>query len=326
MTAFTQAPDAVINMIAPSSPSLGPKHAPEKAAEAKPTNSPDEDLQASLGTKDGLGAALTKQGRYDEAAALLQDVLDARERLGQSKSDPNTLRTMNNLGAALSRQGHFADAEILHRQVLAADMQRLGSEHADTLTSMHNLADVLTRQDKLVEARDLQQRALAGSRIVHGPEAPATLAVMGNLADMLRRQHEYERAEALSREVLALRRKVLGPWHPDLATAMHNLASLLRARGKLEEAEELARQEAALPRMGREEMASGSDPVPGARSHYDEVERRLRDQVRVAVEASGRESRDAQAHMRKLADVLIRNGKYQEAEDVFREVLVAGAA
>lgn len=49
---------------------LGPGQVPEKVMEPKPTNSSEEDLWSSLGTKDSLAAALTKQGLYDEAETL----------------------------------------------------------------------------------------------------------------------------------------------------------------------------------------------------------------------------------------------------------------
>lgn len=93
---------------------LGPGQVPEKVMEPKPTNSSEEDLWSSLGTKDSLAAALTKQGLYDEAETLLREVLKTQETLGQSKADQDMLRTMNNLSGVLNQQGRFTEAEALH--------------------------------------------------------------------------------------------------------------------------------------------------------------------------------------------------------------------
>ena len=316
-------------MLKSSSQSSSPGQVPEKGTEPNPVNCIDDDLRSSLATKDSLAAALTKQGRYDEAGKLLQEVLATREKLGQSKTNSDMLCTLNNLGAVLSHQDRFAEAEVLHRQVLESEEQRLGSEHPNIITSMHNLASVLSHQDKLEDARELEQRALDLSRKVRGPEMPETLHIMGSLGNILLGQNKYEQAEAVSREVLALRRKVLRDDHPDIPLAMHNLASVLRKQGKLDEAEELRRQEAALRQADVKKVASEKSDaagVPASRGHYDEVEQRLQDKVKSAMDASGRNDWETRASMSELGVVLIRNGKYKEAESVLRDVLVAGAA
>ena len=301
-----------------------PEQVPKVAMEPKPTDSPDENLRRSLGTKDSLGAALTKQGRFVEAETLLKQVLEARESLGQRKTDPDMLRTINNFAAALHHQGRFTEAEALHRQVLQADEETLGSEHASTITSMHNLAAVLVDQGKLEEAEELQQRALEMSRKVHGAEMPETLGIMGSLGNISLRQGKYEQAETMCREVLELRQKVLREDHPDIPSAMHNLAAALRKRGRIEEAEELHQREAALLQVNNEKTSILSDSAadPAGRGHYDEIERSLQEKVKTSMQTLGRNNQETQANMRQLGDVLIRNGKYKDAEKIFRDVLV----
>ena len=300
----------------------------EESMVLNPTAQSDEYLQDSLATKDSLAAVLTHQGRYEEAATLLKEILNTRGRLGQSKVDSGMLRTMNNLGAALNHQGCFDEAEELHRQVLESDEQRLGSESDATITDMNNLAAVLQNQGKLDEAQQMQQRAFELSQKVHGPEAPETLGIMGNLGDILLRHDKYEQAETISREVLALRQKVLREYHPDIARGMHNLAAVLKKRGKLDEAEELHRQEIALHRTGMEGITGTNNVAepPANQGYYDKVEEKLRDKVRLSIEASGKSSRQARSDMNDLGTVLLENGKYKEAEDTFRTALVAGTA
>ncbi|CAD6594197.1 MAG: hypothetical protein ASARMPREDX12_008416 [Alectoria sarmentosa] len=272
---------------------------PSNLAEPQPmpanTSTEDHDLLTTLALKDSLGAALTKQGKYSEAATLLQEVLTTRESLNQSPTSPGMLCTMNNLAAALHHQGHHASAESLHRRVLESDTQTLGISHPDTLTSMHNLAAVLAHQGpdddkdnaKLSEAAELLQQALQLSQQVNGPRSPQTLRIMGEQVNILLRQEKYEQAEGLAREVLALRREVLRAQHPEIATAMHSLGVVLRKLGKVDEAEALRREERALREIDREKMAG------------------LRDG-------------DGQVAMKE--------GRYKEAESIFREGLVTGMA
>ena len=273
--------------------------APSNPAEPQPTRantSPeDHDLLTALALKDSLGAALTKQGKYSEAATLLHEVLATRESLDQSPTSPGMLRTTNNLAAALHHQGHLAAAESLHRRALEAGTQTLGPSHRDTLTTMHNLAAVLVHQRadhdtdnaKLSEAAELMQRALPLSQQVHGPRGPLTLCMMGQQVNILLRQERYEQAEGLAREVLALRREVLRARHPEIAAAMRGLGVVLEKRGKADEAEALRREERALEESGGEEVAGLGDG-------------------------------DGKAAMQE--------GRYREAESIFRRGLVTGVA
>ena len=280
----------------PQSPEPG--LVPSNPAEPQPTpadTSPeDRDLLTTLALKDSLGAALTKQGRYSEAATLLSEVLTTRESLNQSPTSRGTLCTMNNLAAALHHQGHLASAESLHRRVLESHTQTLGISHPDTLTTMHNLAAVLADQGdndkdnaKLSEAAEMLQRAIQLSQQVHGPRSPPTLRMLGQQVNILLRQEKYEQAEGLAREVLALRREVLRARHPEIAAAMHSLGVVLGKLGKVDEAEALRREERALREIDGEETAG------------------LRDG-------------DGQVAMKE--------GRYKEAERIFREGLVPGMA
>ena len=281
----------------PQSPEQG--LVPSNPAESQPTpantSTEDHDLPTTLALKDSLGAALTKQGKYSEAAMLLHEVLATRESLNQSPTSPGMLCTMNNLAAALHHQGHLDSAESLHRRVLESDTQTLGLSHPNTLTAMHNLAAVLSNQDpnndkdnaKLSEAAELLQRALQLSQQENGPRSPSTLRIMGQQVNILLRQEKYEQAEGLAREVLALRREVLRAQHPEIATAMHSLGVALGKLGKVDEADALRREERALREIEGEEVAGLGDG-------------------------------DGQVAMKE--------GRYKEAERIFREGLVAGTA
>ena len=283
---------------------------PEKGTKPEATKSFDDDLLVSLANKDSLAAALTKQGRCDEAETLLRGVLETRETLGESRADPNMLRTMNNLAGVLNGQDRFTEAEALHRQVLESDEQSLGSEHPDTIVSMTNLSHVLTRQDKLEEAERLQRRALESSQKVHGPGNHETLSAMSGLEEILLRLHKNEQAEQMSRGVLELREK------------------LLNKRESFDEDEDLQRQKINFGDTDTEKMTkmSGQVKIFASRGRYDEAEHLQQDLVKLSTKALGRNSGKTQATMSQLGDILIRNEKYKEAEATYREVLGMGTA
>ena len=274
----------------PQSPEQG--LLPSSHADPQPTpattSTEDQTLNTTLGLKDSLGAALTKQGKYSEAAELLQEVLTTRESLNQSPTSPGMLCTMNNLAAALHHQGHLVSAESLNRRVLESKTQTLGISHPNTLTTMHNLAALLAHQGpgnnkdsaKLSEAAEMMQRALQLSQEVNGPRSSSTLRFMANQVDILLKQEKYEQAEGLAREVLALRREVLRPQHPEIAEAMRTLGVVLRKLGKVDEAEALRREERALREVnGGEEVAgsgNGDGLVAMEEGRFKEAERIFR--------------------------------------------------
>ena len=264
--------------------SLVPSNPAEPQSTPANMTTEDHDLLTNLALKDNLGAALTKQGKYSEAATLLREVLTTRESLNQSPTSPGMLCTMNNLAAALHHQGDLASAESLHRRVLESQTQTVGKSHPSTLTSMHNLAAVLAHQGgpdhskdnaKLSEAAEMLQQALQLSQQAHGPRSPSTLRMMGQQVDILLGQEKYEQAERLARDVLALRREVLRAQHPEIATAMQSLGLALGKLGKVEEAETLRREERAFRAAHGEETAGlkdGDGRVAMEEGRYEEAE------------------------------------------------------
>ncbi len=62
------------------------------------------------------------------------------------------------------------------------------------------------------------------------------------------------------------------------------------------------------------------------RGRYDEAEHWLQEVVKLSTEALSRNSCKMRSAMSELGDVLMRNDKYKEAEDMHRNVLVTGMA
>ncbi|MCJ1296683.1 hypothetical protein MMC34_008249 [Xylographa carneopallida] len=270
--------------------------------------SANEDLLAELATKDYLAEVLCRQDRHKEAEALLRDALETRKTvLGQSQEDPDMLRTMNNLAATLT-QNEFVEAEMLFRQVLEADVKALGYEHPYTITSMNNVAQTLHGLGKHEAAEDMQRRTVELSQRVRGTDHPETLGLMDNLRELLEVQEKTQEAEQMLRERPVLHhqatqkqkehddkeillQKALELCHADIERipALRNLAELLETKGR-----------------------------------YDEAEVYLQQLVKLSVNIYGSRDRDLQSSKRGLGVVLSRQRKYNEAEEVFRSLLMVG--
>ncbi|RKK27891.1 hypothetical protein BFJ66_g16444 [Fusarium oxysporum f. sp. cepae] len=109
-----------------------------------------EDEEAMSRLLFSVAEALSIQGRYEGAAKLYRETLEAREKV-LGKEHPDTLDSMNNLALVLDKMGEYGEAEKMHREALEAREKVLGKEHPDTLDSMNNLALVL-RKSRGVEA------------------------------------------------------------------------------------------------------------------------------------------------------------------------------
>jgi hypothetical protein len=192
-------------------------------------------------TLEYIGGFTSEIGRWEEAAAIRQEVLEKRKRnLGDEH--PDTLAAMNNLANTLGDQGKLDKAAAMRREVLEKRQRILGDEHPQTVLAMNNLAWTLRDQGKLDEAAAMQREVLEKMQRILGDEHPDTLSAMNNLAWMLRDQGKLDEAAAMQREVLEKRQRILGDEHPDTLSAINNLALTLRGQGKLDEAAAMQRE------------------------------------------------------------------------------------
>ncbi|RKL04917.1 hypothetical protein BFJ70_g17166 [Fusarium oxysporum] len=242
-----------------------------------------EDEEAKSGLLFNVAEALSIQGRYEGAAKLYRETLEAREKV-LGKEHPDTLSSMNNLALVLRKIGKYEEAEKMHRETLEAREKVLGKEHPSTLSSMNNLALVLGNMGEYEEAEKMHRETLELKEKVLGKEHPSTLSSMNNLALVLGNMGEYKEAEKMYRETLEAREKVLGKEHPSTLGSMNNLATVLRKIGEYEEAEKM---------------------------HRETLEAREK--------VLGKEHPSTLGSMNNLALVLKKIGKYEEAEKMHRK-------
>jgi Tfp pilus assembly protein PilF len=174
---------------------------------------------AILVTKDnytahyGLGSALDRQGRVDEAISEYREALSEKDDYAEAH---------NNLGVDLAQQGHLSEAT---NQFLAALKIKPG--YADP---HNNIGTTLEKQGRFDEALEQFQEALRLN--------PDFADAHYNLGIALGRKGRTDEAAAHFQQVLGLR--------PSHAGAHNNLGVMLERKGQVDEA---ARQYAEAARL-----------------------------------------------------------------------------
>ncbi len=234
------------------------------------------DAPPMLALESLLGTAINRQGRTEEAAALLAEAAGRARQLPEThdarvsialaqavnlsdagkreeaitllesvrgpllaaggESGDALARLDNNLAISFARLGRFGEAAPLLERVLAQRQATLGPEHPDTLATLTNLGAVRGISGDAEGAAVLQRESLAINRRRVGDLHPATLNDLNNLGASLVSLRRYDEARPLLEEGLASRRAVLGPGHPQTLRSMVNLASLLAQSGAIGEA------------------------------------------------------------------------------------------
>jgi len=198
-----------------------------------------------------LGVLLIKNGRHDEAEALLKRAVADHERLF-GRADPITAQSVDVLAQLYGLQMRTADSVALAREVLDRRRGSLGDEHPDTVSAMNSLAMILADAEQSEEAKSLFEEALAIQERLAGPDHPLTLQISANLAwmyywsaDSLKHsdpaefQRRLDRSREIGERTLEARRRVLGEEHHDTLTSMNNLAAVYRSLGLNDLADEL---------------------------------------------------------------------------------------
>jgi tetratricopeptide (TPR) repeat protein len=198
---------------------------------------------------------------------------------------PATLNIHLRLSRVFRHQGRFRAAELSYRQVASTSQKFLGNDHELTFRAVEGLLLTFYQQGRYSIAeshyRSLRRRALK----VLGRESDLTHRFSLNMAIILSEMGKLDEAIPLQREVLEIYSKRDGLESLATICAMENLATSLLRLNQLEEAERLIRQ--------------------AARFHH-----------KVALDDI-----DITFNKLTLAAIYTRQGRYEESEKMYREVL-----
>ncbi len=268
-----------------------------------------------------LGMARHDQGRYKEAAALLEASV-AGFRSGADRATPEQGEGLYTLASFRMAHQDYAAAELLYHEALAVRRALYGENHPKVAASLSGVGSARQAQGDLAGAERLVRRALRIQRAHYGEDHPKLAPDLKALGSVLYEQGEPEAAEVLYRQALALQQRAYGDDHPNVGVTLDRLAGLLHERGEDAQAEALYRQALAIYRE-----AYGDGSLMALRVQVDRavlMRRRgaCREAAPVLREALAR-YRDLfrQAHPRTagvryhLGACLAAMGRYEEAED-----------
>lgn len=198
------------------------------------------DHPETLAARRNLALLARDQGRPDEAANMIDEILVVAERdLG-----PDHLQSAEARADAASiyiSAGRFAEAEPMLRSALPVMARHYAPADRRFITARHNLATVLGNLGRHDEAVEMLREILAFRLERAGERDPDTLSTMNNLAAYLTERGRHEESEPLLHRVLEIREVVLGRDHPTTMTTRLNLVHLLIITKRFEEAEPLLR-------------------------------------------------------------------------------------
>ena len=221
---------------------------------------------------------------YELSAVLLGVLILVTFSCARATPRPNGAQAA--IPATANTLDHKADSEAQFVQIITEREQTLGEDHPDTLLARVQLAMFL-RNVRSEDAEAVFLGVIADMRRLLGADHPKTLDTMANLAGLYwTKQGRFEEAETLYAEALAGLRRVLGPQHPDTVAAMRHMASMYRQSDRYAESEAL----------------------------YLEA---LANQRRIDIN-----SRMMRIPLSQLANLYERQGLYDKAEPVLRELLM----
>ncbi|KAL8696273.1 MAG: hypothetical protein Q9224_002880 [Gallowayella concinna] len=230
------------------------------------------------------------QTRNNKAAELQEQVFEAcKNHLGPDHLE--TLEVMNTLGASRRFQGRFREGRSLLERAIERMTNILGPDHEYTLQATDDLGRLLWMCLEYTTAREHHAKAVDGLTKVLGALHEKTLIAKENLAmaclsftgEIL---IDEPNPHSLMIEVLEERRRKFGKEHPWTLYAILNFARVKSALGDHEEAKTMIKT--AVP-IARRDLGE---------NHYGTLA--------------------GKAH---LAQILVRQSRFAEAEDILNNVI-----
>ncbi len=282
---------------------------------------------------NNLAGCLCMLGNYADAEPLYQRSLVIREKhLGQGH--PDVAHVLNNLATFYAYLGNYFKAEQFYQRSLIILEECLGEDNLTFADALGNLANLYNSNGEHAKAEPLLRRYLSVLIQFFGPKSIAVAKNLRNLASCLSRLDKLDEAEKLSRKSLSIMKKRLGPDNAEVAISQINLANILKDSVYHFEVESLYRRS-----LGTLEQQLGPEHPEIARNlmslarHFDKTKRttsaifcakkaiNIFQKVRENVSNLGETNlqfldTSLENIYSFLADLLIKTGRYSEAEYV----------
>lgn len=281
-----------------------------------------------------LATARLQSGQLDQALPMAQRSLALREK-NFTAPHPQIAMGLNLLGETYRALGDDAKTAELLQRGLAMQEQVLGPWHFEVSMALNNLGGWNATHGRTAEALALYQRSRDIVERQLGPDHALVATSLSNTGALLLETGRADEAIALHRRSLAIRELRLGPDAPETAFSLHNLAIALAANGDRDGALELLHR---VVTVAHDNPAS-RDVRTAAQHHLSRLyadagqydlailwgKESINTQQTLRIEVEGLEQglRSSYLETRRsrydhLADLLISQGRIQEAQDVLQ--------
>jgi tetratricopeptide (TPR) repeat protein len=306
---------------------------------------PAPDAVTSIQRRRNLAYLRQRQGRFDEAEALLAEA--EAEARAQPTADPELLvRVLIQRGGNLSYTAEAAASEPLLREALEQARGLSPPSAALVSDARMRLGTHLMREGQFPEAEELLLQEVEAQRPTPvvaslsgagpmamastGPQASSLVLadVLNNLGNLYQRTRRPVEAEAAHLEALEIRRRLLPADHPDISLSLNNLGTVAAGAGDLEAAdawilEAIRVLEARVGRVDRNVALSIMNLgwIRMQRGYLVESEILLREALELFRETVGPDSPDMGGTWGNLAQLHREQGRLEDAEAAAREAL-----
>ena len=206
---------------------------------ASPPLTEEQQRQAAEATSAEANLiALYQQGKFAEAAAIGERVLEIRKQV-LGEENPEYATSLNYLAFSYIYMSESTRAEALFMKSRDIWKKVLGEEHPEYARSLYNLARLYAVMGKSARAESLYVQACNVYKQVLGEEHPDYTTSLSYLARLYTDTGDYARAEPLYLQARDIYKQVLGEEHPDFATSLNNLADVYTSTGEYAQAEPL---------------------------------------------------------------------------------------
>ncbi len=241
---------------------------------------------------------------------------------GVAQVDESRARALLDQTQSALQRGDYPAAETAALMLVEENSRLYGAEHPNVGTALNLLGATHLKLGKFSEAEGHFRRMLAIFERSLGAQHEFTAAALNSLALVLEKLGDFTAAESLLRRSIGILESKLGKDNPDTATAISNLARVLDAQGKFSGAG--AEQQTA----ARVRTTAG-DPAAGLALRAQEALRRgqfqeaetLHHQVLAVHEKALGEHPTTATSISNLGNVLYLQGRYADAEVVYRRAL-----
>jgi len=184
----------------------------------------------------GLGRVLVQSGAYQKAILLLEPIV--RRPASSGEAMINQAEALTSLSVAEQYTGKYAAAESHNRQALALDRKLHGNNHPRVAYDLSNIATTVVTMGHYAEAEDLYRQSVGILESWYGPESADVMQIKTFIVQIEMQQGKDTEAGDLLRKLLPLQERVYGTsFHPNVAFTCDLLGKLEEKRGNLEEAE-----------------------------------------------------------------------------------------